>query len=206
MAGFYYIALAILASIGLAACVTIDRGVSVTPAPTPEEIDGATWRQLPVTYCIVKDEQAGFVSHERFVQLTRRAFDTWGLPYRFEGDCPGAPAEGNGRNEIYWGTLGEAEGGGRTFHEAGRARMLYRNVGASEQAHIVEADIVIEQDPPSQLRSERCLLTTLVHEVGHFLGIHHLEQPAVMAPVISGCNPELTDADREALLELYPDI
>jgi hypothetical protein len=200
----YYLALAIFASVGLVACMTIERDVRVTPAPVPEEIEGAAWQNLPASYCIVRQEGAGFVSHERFVELTIRAFDVWGVPVVHEGDCPGEPEQGNGRNEVYWGSLGEAEGGG--VNEAGRTQLLYRHAGNNGPAYIVEADIVIDSDPPGRLRNEDCLLTTLMHEAGHFFGIHHLETPALMAPVIQDCNPELTEADREAIDELYPDI
>lgn len=64
---------------------------------------------------------------------------------------------------------------------------------------MVEADILIDPDPPHPLEAPDCLRSTLLHEVGHFLGLPHLEAPAVMAPVSRSCDLDLTEADRAAL-------
>ena len=72
------------------------------------------------------------------------------------------------------------------------------------ESEIVEADIIIHPSPPRSLGGEECLRTTLQHEAGHFLGVPHLERPALMAPVVPSCSQQLTDMDREALAELYP--
>ena len=48
-------------------------------------------------------------------------------------------------------------------------------------------------------------LLILLHEAGHFLGLPHLESPAVMAPESADCPQDLTSADRAELAELYAD-
>src|SRR5687768_29264 len=53
-------------------CVTIEqRTIEVTPGVVPEELRGARWEKLPVSYCFVASE-VGYVSFDRFVDLTNR--------------------------------------------------------------------------------------------------------------------------------------
>ena len=188
-----------------AACVPVEKRVtvSVTPGVIPEELRGARWASFPVHYCVVRDA-AGFVSHERFVALVADAFATWGVQAIDNGACD-AITQGNGRNEIGWGDIPDQQQVG--VHEAGHTRLLFRSctgacIGGSE-TRIVEADITIDTEPPTRQRSERCLATTLRHETGHLLGLHHLPSPALMAPAITECGIGLTDADRSAFEQLY---
>jgi hypothetical protein len=67
----------------------------------------------------------------------------------------------------------------------------------------VEADIYIDPEPTTAPGSEQCLDATVLHEVGHFLGLPHLDPPALMAPVTTTCGGELTQADRAALRARY---
>ena len=184
-------------------CVTVTRTVEVTPAPVPEELVGARWQKLPLRYCVVPSELA-FMPHARFVALTNDAFARWGVDSVSDGDCSES-ADRNGRNEITWGEAPEVANG--TVYEAGFARVIYSRCvqacPADSATTIVEADILIDPTPPERGQTEECLFATLLHEVGHFLGIPHLASPAVMAPVSSSCLRELTAADRQALVDLY---
>lgn len=186
-----------------ASCVTIERPFEVTPEVVPAELVGARWQQLPVRYCLVPSELA-FVPHARFVALTEDAFAHWGLDSVNEGDCDEI-GERNGRNEISWGEAPEIGNG--TTYESGHARVIYsrcvQSCPANSQTIIIEADILIDPTPPERGQTEACLFSTLMHEVGHFLGVPHLESPALMAPVTSSCRQDLTSADRQALVDLY---
>lgn len=209
------VALAIPAVIALVAlsvaCIEIERvsEVDVTPGTVPEEIRGARWESFPLAYCVVSDE-SGFVPSDRLITLAADAFATWGVDVVSEGECDEAD-RGNDRNEISWG-MADIEGVGAEdagVFAAGFTFQRFRKCpGGCEgggQARIVEADILVSPAPPEQFQTEECLFSTLLHEAGHFLGVPHLESPAVMAPATSECPQELTDADREALHELYGD-
>ena len=184
----------------LTACeIDLQPRVVYTPEPQAMELQGARWPDLPVRYCIVPSDDA-FLDHETLVRLTQEAFEQWGLDFHDNGDCTGPLQESNGRNEIAWSNLGS---GDVRLNEAGATNIRYRRTDHQTPV-IIEADIVLDMDPPRDQRSEECLHTALLHEVGHFLGLPHLEDPALMAPVINECEPKLRPPDREALTGLYP--
>ena len=60
--------------------------------------------------------------------------------------------------------------------------------------------------PPPDFRGERCLLGTLLHEVGHFFGLEHSPAPAIMEAETSSCILALTDGDRGALSARYVEV
>lgn len=179
-----------------------------TPVPTPTPAlpsnpQGLSrWDTLPVSYCVSTGDQ-GYVSHELFITAVQRAFDTWGVPSRYDGEC-GPPAQDDRVNEIGWGVLGSRRG---RVYEAGLTQTVTSectaNCDPNDRIKLTEADITIDSAPPREFRSATCLYSTLLHETGHFLGLEHLPSPAVMQAETSGCPTELTDADREALLARY---
>lgn len=189
------------------ACIEVRREVAATPETIPEEIEGARWQSEPGTYCLVPNN-SGFVEHDRFAELVDEAFRQWGVAVDSSTECEQS-APGNGRNEITWGTadVGETARDAAGVYQAGYTRLLYRSCpGGCEdgaQSRIIEADILIEPSPPASFQNEECLLSALLHETGHFLGVPHLASPAVMAPTASECAQELTEADRSALADLY---
>ena len=191
---------ACLATLLLCACIELERSVEVTPQPLPTQVQGASWPETPVSYCIVRDDEGGYVSHDTFVALTREAMEAWQLPTTFEGDCPGPITSGNGINEIGWGDL---PGEPATLTEAGQTNTRYQSRPGGGAPDIIEADITIERQPASGKDTEDCLYTTLLHEAGHLFGVPHLAMSNVMGPVTTECLQELTPADREALEELY---
>jgi hypothetical protein len=193
--------LALLVTAATIACVTISKTVELTPEALPEEVRNAHWQDLPLSYCIVT-EAAGFVPNEELASGVAAAFESWGVEARNRGACASVE-NGDGVNQIGWGDLSQES----ALHEAGNTMLRYRTCRlicpGGEGARIVEADIVIDREPPATLRSARCLYTTLLHETGHLLGLQHLEAPAIMAPALAGCPQEPTQRDRQALEGLY---
>jgi hypothetical protein len=128
------------------------------------------------------------------------------VPSQAEGRCDRDMRQGDGKNEIGWATppVPPANGGG--VYEAGYTRLRYRACvrdchGANFE--ILEADIVIDQNAPRGFRSETCLYSAILHEVGHLLGLPHLPPPAVMAAVTTACPQAPAQTDRRALDQRY---
>jgi hypothetical protein len=198
--------LSALVLVTLTGCLVSESAPAlVLGPPEPQEtITDATssrWRSTPVQYCVVPSS-AGIVTHDRLVSLLGHAFDQWGVQSSFQGPCQGPASEGNGRNEVYWGSLGSPDGPAR---RAGEAQLRYVSCDTCQGAasYIVEADLVIDPEPPASRSNEACVFTTLLHEVGHMLGAPHLAPPAIMAPVMDTCPQQLTEADLRSIARLY---
>lgn len=191
----------LLIALSLSACIEFrQRRVEVTPGTVPPEIQGARWQDLPVEYCVVRDPQGGFVDHETFVALTRRAMETWGVPTAYQGECGHPLTEGNDQNEFSWGNL---EGDPNNLTEAGNTNLRYVSSPFGGEPEITEADVTVHREPAHGRDTEECLFTTLLHEAGHVLGLTHSTDGNVMSPVITECLQEPTQADRTALEALY---
>jgi hypothetical protein len=182
-------------------CVELRQEVPITPGVAPAELLGASWEDLPVTYCVPEQPGVGFVDHETLLRLVAEAFAAWGVPAEIADECSGGVETGNGLNEIGWGRLPAAASPG---HKAGETSIRFLQTLGGGQADITEADIVIEARPPAGLETEECLYATLLHETGHFLGAHHIAPPAIMAPALTSCPQELTQADLDMVALLYP--
>ncbi len=175
------------------------------PPPLPPNPDGlARWRTAPVHFCVSSGD-AGYVTPAEFIDAVARAFDAWGVAWQSDGAC-GPVVPDDGKNEIGWGSLPANDSNGRDY-EAGLTQTTVQectaNCDPNDPVRLSEADITIDRSPPQEFRNARCFYSTLLHEVGHFLGLSHLPPPAIMAARTSGCPAELTDADRQALLERY---
>lgn len=196
---------AVLLSILALSCIEITSPeIRITAEPQPAELLGARWQRLPVHYCIA-EQPSGFRPMAEFRELTERAFVAWGVEAVNDGVCAGGITRANGINEIGWGRVSDAQAGG-IAEEAGLARTVFRQCNpdcGGARNEIVEVDIIIISDPPQRWRNSRCLYSTLLHEVGHFLGVPHLDSPAVMAPASASCPGELTEMDRAAIDRLY---
>jgi hypothetical protein len=188
-------------TLSLAGCIEIrQQQIEVTPGTVPPEIRGATWPDLPIAYCIVRDPLGGFVDHDRFVALTQQAFAAWGVPTTYEGECDGPLAHNNDRNEIGWGDL---ESNPDDLTEAGNTNLRYRSTLLGGTPDITEADVTIHRVPASGKDTEACLYTTLLHETGHVIGLPHLGADTLMSPVITDCIAAPTPADLAERDELY---
>jgi len=177
-----------------------------TPALPANPLDLHRWSSLPVHYC-VDTSDAGFVNDADFASLVARAFAAWGVPVVDDGTCRAGNVNGDKVNEIGFGTPTNQPPPGSHVAEAGETSTTYSECTSGctpdDRVRLVEADIVIESEPPRQFRTRDCLYSTLLHETGHFLGLEHLPTPAVMAAETSDCPTELTAADRAALLMRY---
>jgi len=161
----------------------------------------AVWQHLPVEYCI-DESTSGFVTHEALVALTREAFEQWGVAAAYKGNCIGGQHAANGRNEIAWGPI---PGDDQALNQVGLTNVRTEACPSCPLAglKIIEADITLNPHPPPGWDTKACLRTTLLHEVGHFLGAGHLEPPALMAAVTTSCPQRLTAADLGAIARLY---
>ena len=184
----------------LGACVSVQQRVEVTPGTVSPQIVGAKWPQTPVAYCIVRDDEGGYVDYDTFVALTQRAMAAWGVPTTFAGECDGSMRLGDGQNEIGWGDLGGDPG---NLTEAGRTDLRYRSGILGSPPDIIEADITIERVPAQGKATQQCLYTAILHETGHLFGLTHSSAGTIMAPVISDCLQAPTPADLAALNKLY---
>lgn len=186
--------------------VTPTATPSATPTPPlPPNPDGlARWDRLPVTFCIAAGDD-GYVSDAEFIATIERAFIAWGIPFRNDGLC-GPLRSDDGVNEIGWGDLSARPAPARLY-EAGLTQTVTSECTArcdpDDPVHLTEADITIDTQPPRPYRSARCLFSTMLHEVGHFLGLQHLPAPAIMAAETSGCPEQLTAADLAELRARY---
>ncbi len=192
---------AVLSCLLLTACVKLEQRVVVRASPetVAPELQGSRWPQtsIPIHYCL--DPDNGFESTDVVLQLLARAFSAWGVPTVSDGICTAPVSTNDGRNEISWTRLSQT---GAELTEAGKASLRYR-IPTTGTAQIVEADIEIDNNAPRSRRNQDCLYTTILHETGHFLGLHHLETGTIMAPVVTDCLQNLTPSDKQALSTLY---
>jgi hypothetical protein len=188
-----------------ASIAVVPTATPTPPPPLPPNPGGlARWRDVPVHVCISSGD-TGYVTPAQFIESVARAFDAWGIAWTSDGAC-GPIVAGDDKSEIGWGDLPTNDARRRSY-EAGLTRTTTQectaNCDPNDSVRLSEADITIDRAPPAEFRNARCFYSTLLHEVGHFLGLGHLPPGTIMAEQTSGCPTELTQADRQALRDRY---
>jgi hypothetical protein len=162
---------------------------------------------FPLRFCIDVAEH-GFVANEAFEESVIGAFREWGVPFQSDGICDHHRRAGDSINSIGWGSLPAARDA--STYEAGVTDLRYQTCAktceSGEDGSLVEADITIDVNPPAEYRTAQCLSSTLVHEVGHLLGLEHLPPPSVMQAETADCPVYTTDTDRRALNARYGEL
>jgi hypothetical protein len=174
--------------------------VTSTPFPTRATNPPPGYRfegrrlSAATSFCVNPDE--GPVLQRPLIEVARDAVDMWQsgagsrLPLAIGDLCPGTPVEqADGVSVIGWGLIdGPAIG-----------RAVMRGTRGPGQ----EAGIVLDWSW-SSFSDEQCLLSVLLHEFGHVLGLGHQDDGhSIMLPA-TDCSPALSDADIAAVRFLYP--
>jgi len=216
---FAGVLLACASLVAAASCARGGGGTAATPAPTstpaprlpdnPDHLERWGRDSLPVAFCI-DTAIGGWAPDREFEELAERALDAWGVPYEL-GSCPGAMGEDNRQSEIGWGTAPALDRYGDGQFQAGitNTRIIgcgEEECGPDDVPEIVEADIRILPDPPREFQTRACLLSVLLHEIGHAYGLGHLDAPSVMQTRTSECPVTLTRDDRAGMDARYGDM
>jgi hypothetical protein len=174
--------------------------VTATPSPTPTASPPPGYRldgrrlSAATSFCVNPDE--GPMLQRPLIEVARDAVDMWQseaggtLPLAIGGLCPGTLVEeADGISVVGWGLIDGPPIG----------RAVMRATGGPDQ----EAGIVLDSSW-SSFSDEQCLLSVLLHELGHILGLGHQEDSASIMFPVTRCSPELSDADMAAVRFLYP--
>ncbi|MEE8472778.1 MAG: PKD domain-containing protein, partial [Dehalococcoidia bacterium] len=146
-----------------------------------------------------------------FSKAVKHGFDAWQdievshIAFSYAGQTlrAGNPRAPDGYNDIRWGI------GALNSSPAPYAVILGRTVWWARDSHIFEADIEIEPSPTGIFWTiggiDQNLNVTLVHEVGHFLGIaDHTDTPGSVMTEFYEDQTGLIASDKEIVVSMYP--
>ncbi|HWC30364.1 MAG TPA: matrixin family metalloprotease [Dehalococcoidia bacterium] len=181
---------------------------------------GAVWADdsIPVRYCVnpangpLNSAGAPLMSDAAFAAAVRRAFQTWQdisgsyIAFAYTGLCSADPFDFRDQvNTIGWGWL-FSSAIGLTGPSISHGRFQRQ----SSQGQYFEGDIVIDVRYALSFDDEaeyinRALPAILLHEVGHFIGLDHSNDPcSIMVAVITDNPPVLCAVDMNGARALYP--
>lgn len=166
----------------------------------PHLASRARWNELPVQYCL-DTRIEGYVRDATFAAVVERSFERWGVPAESTGECASAMRTGDGISSIGWHFRADGEDWLGSTPRIGSCEFF---CDWRERRSIGEADIRIEPLPGEDYTYPECLDDLMLHEVGHFLGLDHVEE-GVMAPGGVCYGEEFASADLAALFDRYGD-
>lgn len=183
---------------------------------------GGVWRFMPVTYCVnpaglpVNADKQPLLSAEDFSELVRQAFTKWedepnsNIRFVHNGFCTNVAGRRDKVNVVGWRNLGRRPALGTAFSNESSGQ--YLRGGASYE--ILEADITVNSRVDFHDDLDFYLKTilpfTLLHEVGHFIGLGHSDASCtVMKESVSLSAREvypleLCQDDIDGVTRLYP--
>jgi hypothetical protein len=202
--------------IALVAVVTALLVASLARSTHAAEIPSWAPDQQPVPYCVngsgipIGSTGAPIMTADAFAAQVQKAFVVWTsipgvhLKVTYQGFCDSDPTDRrDGVNTIGWFRLRGAAIG--LLHPSYPAGPAFQN----GRARMIEADIVIDTRYAQSFDKlseyvDVVLPGLLVHEIGHFIGLEHNNNPcSIMFPTENGVT-ELCEVDRDAARAAYP--
>jgi predicted Zn-dependent protease len=171
---------------------------------------------MPVTYCVnptglpVNADKVPLITEDQFVELVHEAFRKWqddpnsSLRFIDAGICENAAGRQDKVNAVGWRNLGRTPAIGYAIRNESDGK--YLRGGASYEK--LEADIVLNSRVDFWKDLDYYVSTilphTILHEIGHFIGLAHSEEKCTVMTQDDVYPLELCQDDIDGAARLYP--